>query len=485
MESRGRVVVTAANPAASAVGVAPGMALADARAVSPGLASMSADFQADAALLDRIAAWCYRYTPWSAVEGQDGVWLDVTGCAHLFGGEAALLETLRMRLGGFGIETRGALADTPGAAWALSRYGGKHGGGGMILPPDGAQAALAGLPVAALRLGPATVAGLSRLGLKRVGDLYDMPRAPLTTRFGAEVTRRLDQALGRLAEPISPRRPVPRYRVRLGFPEAIGLADDIAAGLRRLLHRLCERLDRAGQGARRLELTLCRVDGSVQSVAIGTAGPARDAAHLARLFAERLGQLDPGFGVEAMILAAPVTEPLAPAQIETFAASRAKGASSDASPDVLTAIAPLLDRLGNRLGFDRLVVLRAWESHLPDAAMRAVPAVDAAGGAAWPAGRARPLRLLDRPERVETIAPLPDRAPPGAFLWRRVRRRLRAAEGPERIAPEWWRADPGWAGGARDYWRVEDEAGGRFWLFREADGQRETAPRWFLHGVFA
>jgi protein ImuB len=484
MEIRGRVVVTAANHAASAVGVAPGMALADARAVSPGLAGMAADFEADAALLDRIAAWCYRYTPWSAVEGQDGVWLDVTGCAHLFGGEAALLETLRARLGGFGLETRGALADTPGAAWAVSRYGGNQ-DGGMILPPGGAQTALAGLPVAALRLGPATVAGLSRLGLKRIGDLYTMPRAPLTTRFGAEVTMRLDQALGRLAEPIAPRRPVPRHRVRLVFPEAIGLADDIAAGLHRLLQRLCERLDQAGQGCRRLELTLCRVDGSAQTVGIGTAGPARDAAHLALLFAERLGHLDPGFGVEAMILAAPVTEPLAPAQIETFAAGRA----SEVSSDVSAAIDPLLDRLGNRLGFDRLVVLRARESHLPDAALRVVPAADAigdtTGGAAWPVGRARPLRLLNRPERVETIAPVPDRAPPGAFLWRRVRRRLRAAEGPERIAPEWWRADPGWTGGVRDYWRVEDEAGDRFWLFREDGGQRGAAPRWFLHGVFA
>ncbi len=549
MESRGRVVVTAANAAASAMGAAPGMALADARAVSPGLASIAADFEADAALLDRIAAWCYRYTPWSAVEGQDGVWLDVTGCAHLFGGEAALLATLCARLGGFGLETRGALADTPGAAWAMSRYGGSHGhgGGGAILPPGGAQAAqaaLAGLPAAALRLGPATVAGLSRLGLKRIGDLYTMPRAPLTIRFGAEVTLRLDQALGRLAEPITPRRPVPRHRVRLVFPEAIGLTDDIAAGLRRLLQRLCERLDRAGQGCRRLELTLCRVDGSAQSVGIGTAGPARDATHLARLFAERLGHLDAGFGVEAMILAAPVTEPLAPAQIETFAAGRASEASSEAPPDASTAIdpllGPLLNKLGNRLGFDRLVVLRARESHLPDAAMRAVPAVGATGAAAWPASRARPLRLLNRPERVEVetephrvfsivsssplagedrgggagreidktesfwhpqagASPLSNSPPqggrglnakcacdsPGAFLWRRVRRRLRAAEGPERIAPEWWRADPGWTGGVRDYWRVEDEAGDRFWLFREAGGQRDAAPRWFLHGVFA
>ena len=476
-ESAGRVLVSALNEAALSAGVYPGMALADARAVVPALATLPADPAADAALLARIAAWCGRYTPWTVPEGGDGVWLDVTGCAHLFGGERDMLRDLLSRLAGFGMTARAALADTPGAAWALSHYG----EGSRVVPPGGAERALAALPVAALRLGPAAVAGLTRLGLKRVGDLYAMPRAPVTLRFGDEVMLRLGQALGRIAEPISPSRPPPRFRVRLAFAEPIGLSDDIAAALRRLLHRLCEQLDRRQQGCRRLELTLYRVDGSVQGVAVGTAYPARDAAHLARLFAERLGHLDPGFGVEAVTLTAPVTEPLSPAQVAapgTQAAGRKPG----------TALAPLLDRLGNRLGFDNLVALEPCESHLPEAASRAVPALarDPAGG--WRPGAPRPLRLLARPEPLETVspvAPAAEQGPPAAFLWRRVRHRLRAAEGPERIAPEWWRPASAWSGGARDYWRVEDEEGRRFWLFREAQPRRNAAPRWFLHGLFA
>ena len=472
----GRVLVSALNEAAHAAGVYPEMALADARAIVPALATLPADPAADLALLARIAAWCGRYTPWTAPEGGDGVWLDVTGCAHLFGGEVDMLQDLLSRLAGFGMTARAVLADTPGTAWALAHFG--EGGGSRVVPPGGAEKALAALPVAALRLGPATVAGLTRVGLKRVGDLYAMPRAPVTLRFGDEVMRRLGQALGRIAEPVSPSRPPPRFRVRLAFAEPIGLADDIAAALRRLLHRLCEQLDRQQQGCRRLELMLYRVDGSVQGVSVGTAYPARDAAHLARLFAERLGHLDPGFGVEAVTLTAPVTEPLSPAQV-AVADTQAIGRKPDA------ALAPLLDRLGNRLGFDRLVALEPCESHLPEAASRAVPALerDAAGG--WRPGAPRPLRLLARPELLETVSPVSEEGPPAAFLWRRVRHRLHAAEGPERIAPEWWRPDPAWTGGARDYWRVEDEEGRRFWLFREARPRRDGAPRWFLHGLFA
>ena len=473
------MLVSALNEAAHAAGVYPEMALADARAIVPALATLPADPAADAALLARIAAWCGRYTPWTAPEGSDGVWLDVSGCAHLFGGEAGMLQDLLSRLAGLGMTARAALADTPGAAWALSHYGeGAWKEGGRVVPPDGAEQALAALPVAALRLGPAAVAGLTRVGLKRVGDLYALPRAPVTRRFGDEVMLRLGQALGRVAEPVSPSRPPPRFRVRLAFAEPIGLADDIAAALRRLLHRLCEQLDRQQQGCRRLELTLYRVDGSVQGVAVGTAYPARDAAHLARLFAERLGHLDPGFGIEAVTLTAPVTEPLAPAQVAA-PGTPTVGRKPDA------ALAPLLDRLGNRLGFDRLVALEPCASHLPEAASRAVPALERDGAGGWRPGAPRPLRLLARPELLETVSPVSEEGPPAAFLWRRVRHRLRAAEGPERIAPEWWRPDPAWVGGARDYWRVEDEAGRRFWLFREARPRRDGAPRWFLHGLFA
>lgn len=482
------MLVTAANAAAQTAGVHPEMALADARAILPALATLPADPAADAAMLARLAAWCGRYTPWTAPEGGDGVWLDVTGCAHLFGGELEMTQDLLSRLAGFGMTARAALADTPGAAWALSHYA----TGNRVVPPGGTEKALADLPVAALRLSPAAVAGLSRVGLKRIRDLYDMPRAPVTFRFGDEVMLRLGQALGGIAEPVSPRRAPPRFRVRLAFAEPIGLADDIAAALRRLLHRLCEQLDRQQRGCRRLELTLYRVDGSVQSAAVGTASPAREAEHLARLFAERLGHLDPGFGVEAVTLAAPVTEPLSPAQVVSPGA-RASSAQLGERKDA--ALAPLLDRLGNRLGFDRLVTLQPFESNLPEGESRAVPVSATTDAPDWRVTLPRPLRLLDRPELLETMATVSANSrgeggttvdgPPAAFLWRRVRHRLRAAEGPERIAPEWWRPAPDWSGGARDYWRVEDEDGRRFWLFREAQPRRDGSPRWFLHGLFA
>ena len=479
-ECAGRVIVSALNEAASAAGLTPEMALADARAIVPALATAPADPPADAAFLARLAAWCERYTPWTAPEGSDGVWLDVTGCAHLFGGEEAMLRDLLSRLDGLGISARAALADTPGAAWALSRYGRNS----RVVPLGGGEDALADLPVAALRLGPAAVAGLGRVGLKRIGDLYEMPRAPVSLRFGQEVILRLGQALGRTAESISPRRPPPRFRVRLGFAEPIGLVDDIAAALRRLLHFLCEQLDRQQQGCRRLEFTLFRVDGSLQQASVGTASPMREAEHLVRLFAERLGHLDPGFGIEAAVLAAPITEPLDPAQV-VAAGTESAGRPADA------ALGPLLDRLGNRLGFGRLVTLRPFESHLPENASHAVPVAARDGQPlsppeiGWRPGPPRPLRLLARPELLETLSPVPEQGPPAAFLWRRVRHRLRAAEGPERISPEWWRQDASARGGTRDYWRVEDEDGRRFWLFREVLPRRGRSSRWFLHGLFA
>ena len=497
MEQAGRVVVTAANDSASAAGIAPEMALADARTLLPALATAPADPDADRALLDRTVSWCGRYTPWTAAEGSDGVWLDVTGCAHLFGGERALLDDLRTRLAGHGLDARAALADSPGAAWAVSHYGGADGQGRTVVPAGGAAAALADLPVAALRLGSATVTGLMRLGLKRIGDLYDMPRAPLIARFGDTVALRLDQALDRIPEPISPHRAPPRYRVRLAFPDPIGLVDDIAAGLRRLLHGLCAQLDRKQRGCRRLELTLYRVDGSLQSAAIGTAGPARDADHLARLFAERLGHLDPGFGVEVMVLSAPVTEPLTPVQIETPVCAKTEDshkqilAAPKADEPSLAPLRPLLDRLGNRLGFEQVTGLQPCESYLPERTSRIVPNTGGGLDAAWRPAPMRPLRLLVRPEPLETLTPLPktpetaEEEPPPVFQWRRVTHRLQAAEGPERISPEWWRGDPAWRGGARDYWWAEDRDGRRFWLFREVRLRRDGTSRWFLHGLFA
>lgn len=468
------------NRAARAAGMAPGMMLADARALLPSLATVAANPRADAALLDRIARWCERYTPWVGLHEQDGVWLNVTGCAHLFGGEHAMLDDLLKRLTKAGFCVRGAMADTPGAAWAVTRCGKSA----TVVPSNSTGETLAPLPVLALRLEPKTVATLNRLGLKRIGDLYPIPRVSLAARFREHVVRRLDQALGHISEPISPRPPLSAYNARIAFAEPIGRTEDIARALDHLLLKLCARLKQADRGCRRLELVLCRVDNTTQSTAIGTARPVREPRSLARLFEERLGTLDPGFGVEAMALSAPVTEIYTPSQHTTVSES-----VTTAGDDNLST---LVDQLGNRLGFETVLCFRVRESYVPERAFYTVSANDPAPGD-WPQksnamAPARPLRLLNRPEAIRTITLLPpgDPAdPPALFQWRRKTHRTRTALGPERIAPEWWRDNPAWQSGPRDYWQVEDENGTGFWIYLEAHASPETASRWFLHGLFS
>ena len=503
-DSGGRTLVDAVNEAATEVGLFQGMTLADARTHVPSLDTAPADPLADASLLERTVRWCGRYTPWTAVDGLDGVWLDTTGCAHLFGGEQAMLDDLVVRLERLGFGVRAALADTPGAAWAVARYGVN----GSAVARGGARSALTAMPTAALRLDAGMAAGLSRLGLRSIGDLYEMPRAPLAARFGGDLILRLDQALGRVDEPISPIPEKPRYHVRTVFAEPIGEHQAIAGGLDRLISRICRRLDRGGHGCRRLEFTLYRVDGTLQQLQVGTSRPIRSPKHLARLFASRLDTLDPGFGVEAMALVAPVTEPLAVAQ-STFSAgskefSTCEGAeilALNPSPPLADAeLGQLIDRLGNRLGFDAVVRLAPRESFLPERAAREV-AVSDKTAPYWSSPvpqeslrqPLRPLRLFARPESIEAMALVAsspastEAGPPMLFRWRRVVHRVQAAEGPERIAPEWWREDKRWASGSRDYWRIEDADGRRFWLYREVEARAKpaAAPRWFLHGLFA
>jgi protein ImuB len=471
-----RCLLVAVDAAAAAGGLAPGQPLADARALLPQLAVLPADPAGEAATLGRLADWCDRYTPLVGIEAGDGgagagLWLDITGCSHLLGGEAELLEDLAARLARLGHAARLGLADTPGAAWAAARFM----PGNAVLPPGGAREALAPLPVAALRLPPAPTAGLERLGLRRVADLYPLPRAALARRFGGVVGQRLEQALGALPEPISPRRPVPPFAERLAFPEPIGEAASIAAGLSRLLERLCRRLDAAQRGARRLALALHRVDGSRQDLAIGTSRPSRDPAALGRLFAEALGRIDPGFGIEVMALAATRAEPLSALQI-----ALTRTPATPAAPSGGADLADLIDRLGNRLGFAALGRPVPVQSHWPERAFALAAAP--AGDAPWPATPPRPLRLLPRPEPVEAEPVEPGR-PPGWFERQGRRHRIAGAEGPERIGPEWWRDE---AGAARDYFRLEDQEGGRFWLYREEGREDGPAPaRWYLHGLFA
>lgn len=489
---RGSLSIAAVNPAAEAAYLRPGLTLADARALVPGLATFEADPAADRSALERLAGWCDLYTPWTAVDecGAGSLWLDISGCAHLFGGEAALLDDLALRLHTFGFNTRAAVADTPGAAWAVVRFA--NTGATTIVPPGEVPTALAPLPVAALRLSPAVVEALGRVGLCYIADLALMARAPLAARFGAAPLKRLDQALGRMDEAVSPRCPVTALRVRLAFAEPISRADDIAAALGHLLTELCAKLEKAHQGARRLELVLCRLDGTTASAVIGTSRPVRDTDHLAHLFAEKLYTLNAGFGVEAMALTATAADPLSPVQIGLDGHGGTEGSTDASHIDHRTS--HLVDRLGNRLGADDVIHLSPRTSHIPERASHAVSALTQApnpgGEIADEPGRRppRPLHLLPSPEPIQVVVPAPD-DPPAMFRWQRRQHRVAQAEGPERIGSEWWLEEPPVPASQkdriRDYYRVEDTAGQRFWIYRDGPYRPGIKPRWYLHGLFA
>jgi protein ImuB len=487
VDAAGRRLLAAVNPAAAAAGLAPGMPLADALSFLPGLATAAAQPAEDAAALRRLAEWCGRYSPWTAPDGTDGVRAEITGSAHLWGGEKALAADLMARLDRRQIATRIAIADTLGAAWATARFA-EMGRSTVILPPEDCRAALAPLPVEALRLDPAAAQGLRRVGLKRIGDLYAMPRDALTSRFGESVARRLDQAQGDLPEPLSPLGETPTRRVRLSFAEPIADPADLARAAERLVADLIPRLAREGIGARRLDLAFHRVDGRVERIRLGTARPSRDPRHLAALFEERLDTVDPGLGIEDVILAAFAVEPLPAEQI---------GLPGHTAVNEASGIAPLLDRLGNKLGLATLSRLEPRESHIPERASVRVPVGSPSpasprtvirGSPPSPALRERlnrPIRLFEPPEPVEAFWLLPD-DPPFRFTWRRRRHRVMRADGPERIAEEWWQPEGSGAVDAiRDYYRVEDEEGRRFWLFRAGLHDGDRPPLWFVHGVFS
>jgi protein ImuB len=476
-DAAGRRLLAAVNQAAASAGLAPGMPLADALSFLPGLATAAAEPAEDAAALRRLAEWCSRYSPWTAPDGMDGVRIEITGSAHLWGGEMALAADLAIRLNRWHIAGRITIADTLGAAWATARFA--EGNSPIILPPGDCRAALAPLPVEALRLDPATIQGLRRVGLKRVGDLAAMPRDALTRRFGEMVTRQLDQARSDLPEPLSPLGEAPIRRVRLSFAEPIADPADLLRATERLVEDLVPRLAREGIGARRLDLGFHRVDGRVERIRLGTARPSRDPRHLAALFKERLDTVDPDLGIEDMILAVFAVEPLSPEQI---------GLAGYAPTNEASSIAPLLDRLGNRLGLAAISRLAPRESYIPERASVRVPVGNSHSYA--PVAPAldkppRPIRLFEPPEPVEAFWLLPD-DPPFHFAWRRRRHRVTRADGPERIADEWWRPEGSCAANAiRDYYRVEDEEGRRFWLFRAGFHGTDRSPRWFVHGVFS
>lgn len=462
-ETGPRLIVTAANAPAEAEGVRPGMALADARALLADLATAPHAPNRLARAQKALLRWLDRFTPLAALDGPDGFFLDVTGVAHLFGGERAFLDRLIEQIEDLGLAVRAGLASTPGAAWALARYDRQ----GRIAGPGETRAALAPLPVGALRLETETEHRLARLGLKRVEDLLALPRPALVRRFGVQTVFRIDQALGVEPEPISPERPPAPYRVRLPFPELMGRREAIEEALRRLIDKLAARLADDDLGAEALALTVCRADGGRQQLDVRAAEPTRDAKRIARLFQERLDEIDPGFGIEAAELVATQTGRIAPRQRDALAGR--------ATPDALTN---LLDALGNRLGFDAVARFRPEDRWQPDRCFGFTPARDEADAPAWPAPPGpRPLTLLQRPEPVRVEAAADGLQAPVALCRRGRWRRLAATAGPERIAPEWREPDPAWPA-ARDYWRAQDEAGERLWLYRQGAD-------WYLHGFFA
>jgi len=468
-----RRVVTAADAAAQRVGLGAGMAVTKAQILVPDLAVMPADPAADAAALERLAAWALRWSPVAAADPPDGLVIDATGAAHLHGGEAMMLGNMVSRLTAAGLKARAAIADSWDAAHAFARFAATPGTPAVVVPPGDSAAAVLGLPIQALRLPPETAADLRALGFDRIGDLAAKPRGPLTLRFGPALVRCLDQARGRESQPIEPVRPPGLLEVRRAFAEPIAAAETILRCTSELITALCAALADRDLGARRLDLLFHRVDNRIEAIRIGTARPVRDAGRLTRLLGARIETIDPGFGIETMRLAATRAEPLRPQQGDFPFASEAAG-----------DISALIDTLANRVGHRRLYRFAPTDSDVPERSFRRIAPLEPASrrwSDPWP----RPPRLLPVPEPIETVALLPDH-PPVTFTWRGVRHRVARADGPERIFGEWWKRDAE-AAAVRDYFRVENGSGERFWIYRAGDGEDGAtgSQRWFLHGIFA
>lgn len=483
------VRISALNENARQSGIHQDMSLSDARALLPSLVTKPAELEADVFILNKLANWCQRYTPVVSVDGSDGLWLDITGAAHLSGGETNLLTDLSNHLDKIGFENRLGLANTAGAAWAIARFGNDTPQTAQIISSSDVSRALAPLPLEALRLDGKAVHLLRRFGIKTVGALHDLPRASLKRRFPSKdvckaVLHRLDQAFGLVAEPITPLRTAPDYFERLSFHEPILATESFRVGLHDLLERLAWRMEEDVKGATRLTFSAYHADGGVSQITIATARPSRDVNHLAHLFRDKLEGIHPGFGVDVLVLSAHAVEPLNDEQMMFSGGAENKPSQKN--------VDQLIDRLSNRLGAHSVQRIACRESHVPERAEQRFPALQGVtDGAQNPDSKPlRPSRLLTRPEPVDVMAEVPE-GPPMRFKWRRVMHRVVRAEGPERIAPEWWHAS--WdAGGnqqrTRDYYRVEDEQGRCFWLFREGlyrEANETTLPTWHMHGLFA
>lgn len=463
--TRGRMVVTAASKAAVARGITVGMVVADCRAILPELEVIEDIPGLPEKLLTAQAEWCIRYTPIAAIDLPDGLILDATGCAHLWGGEQPYLKDLFSKLKGYGYTVQVGMADTIGAAWATARYGSYP-----IIASKEQREAILPLPPVALRLEPAIVQKLEKLGLYLVRSFIDMPRRALFRRFGNTLLQRLDQALGFQYEAIEPVRPIEPYQERLPCLEPIRTAPGIEIALTTLLDMLCKRLEQESKGLRRCIFKGFRLDGKTVQIEIGTSRPSRNTAHLFRLFRDKIQEIEPALGIELFMLDAPLVEDLTAAQ-------EALWSLTNNHDDAM--LAELLDKIAGKVGAGAIHRYLPQEHYWPERSIKPAASLEEQATTPWPKDLPRPMQLLPCPEPIEVMVQIPD-YPPALFHYRKQVHRIKKADGPERIKEEWWLEQ----GEYRDYYCVEDEQGARYWLFRLGSYQTEE-PKWFLHGFFA
>lgn len=463
---RGRMVIKAASAPAEAMGIEPGIVVADARAIHPSLQVFDEEPGRAEKLLNSIAKWCIRYTPIVSVSLPDGLILDISGCPHLWGGERTYLKEITTKLNNAGYCNRAAIADTVGTAWAVSRYGQLS----SIIEPGTQANALLPLPPIALRLEAGILDRMHKLGLYKIKDFIDMPSSVLRRRFGQLLLDRLSQALGEVNEPLQPVVPIQPYQERLPCLEPIRTATGIEIALKRLLETLCLRLLREGKGIRKAILKGYRIDGKMQQIEIGTNHPARNVTHLFKLFELKIATITPGLGIELFLLEALVVEELSQEQETLW--NITQGSENK-------VVMNLLDRIGTRVGLNAIHRYLPDEHHWPERSIKVAASFQEKSTTTWRSDLLRPVTLLPQPEIIEVTAPIPD-YPPMLFIYKGEIHKIRKADGPERIEQEWWLQQ----GLHRDYYCVEDESGARYWIFRLGH-YGEDNPKWFIHGFFA
>jgi protein ImuB len=462
--SHGRMIITATNAVAEMRGILCGMALADARAIFPELEVYDDNPELTYKLLTRLAEWCIRFTPIAAIDPPDGITLNASGCSHLWGGEAFYLNEIVRKLTARGYDVKVAMADTAGAAWAVARFGkenlvasGMHSETMMCLPPE------------SLRLEADTVVRLHKLGLRQIRQFITMPRPSLRRRFGEHLLHQIDKAFGNEIELIEPVQLVEPYQERLPCLEPIVTLGGIEIALRQLLEILCHRLQKEQKGLRAAIFKGYRIDGKIEQISIGTNRPSHHVNHLYKLFEGKLSTIEPALGIELFILEAQKTE-------NHFAKQTKAWEGSGGLEDI--RVAELLDRLASKIGTQAIHRYAPDEHYWPERSYTHA-SLDEKLSIAWRTDKPRPLQLLSNPECIEVTAPIPD-YPPMLFRYKGKLHTISKADGPERIEQEWWLQQ----GQHRDYYRVEDEEGNRYWLFRLGHYHDEKY-QWFMHGFFA